>query len=1344
MPGGTTTSTSVFNMVLNTIGASGVMSTLTSVQNGINGVVISMNKATTAAHQGRVNSEMQAAAYEKLAASVARSQASLDLFRLKVEANSRVITEGRTASAQYQQSIDELNNRLHQQLSALDRLDPASKGYEGRLTQINAAIKDTTNAIANLTKQQNEINTAVDKAASKEQLYQTQLAAREARLKAQGLAMNELKKPLTAFESFIATLTQVYEGVDKVSRTFDRLTLTIERVERIWLKFKQITATVTGGAIGGSSTGGAGGVASTIEAAIAPEVALTQAVGATAQKFSLLGQAAAVALGTLVADAIRTAINLLTQLGQKMVEVGQASIGVAARFQELTLVAQLLGARAGMSTVQVDQAIKTIRSYGIEASEAAEVLAQFSRYELDMAQATDLARVAQDAAVLSGQNSSETLNNLIYGIITYNTRILRTAGLNVDMSNAFDAMAKKLGIATDQLSEAQKVQAALNAVIAEGAKITGVYETAMTTASKQIRSMPRLINDLALEIGTPFLGALSEGVAGINEFIKSLTKAFAQGGPLHQIVVGLGFVANDIVSTFRSMGESALVWGENLVNQFAQGMLNAIGSILSALTDIANIVSYWLSPGSPPKLLPDIGDWGQSAINEFFKGFSMGDFSLFAGIGDTIEKHLRSVLVREPGDKVGILNNIFGERQAVTSAIAELDKTGSVAEDTFQRIFAAMGGATKETQDYIRTAVALEAQNRKVSAAQKELDDVTKKYNDLLKPVQDSLQSITDAQADLAAEQQKTMLELVLKDPNATLAEKQRAKLEIDRLSGEEKQRALVAEAKKEIDTAQAKVDAEVAKQTALQNTLELQRSILAAEDSQVALMQEYYDLMKQIANESAAAGGGGGGGGGPKPPVTNPLGGGAFKPPKLAPIIEPQWLTDLKAKLAEAWNAIQGAFTNINKTLEPVWKAFGRLQQSWDDMVKDFQTYIPEIETWFGGLVAWTVSAFSISMPGSIDNLSEAIKNFQGIWDKNHAIILEVATRVWHFVVTVFLNTVYWITWSIMTITKLLNFDWVQAWNSFMDTIGGIQKGIESFAAFIGHQVDILSLLFSGSINIFKGYIWGFFTGDWIPFWDGLWQYATGLALLIEDVWRMLTGAINTIVLPFLGDLRKKWEDFYWDLNFKMFTFKEDIKQKWTDFKDAVNQIVTDWKTHLTELWNGIWEGIKEKSGAKIKESIQQFIDWLTGAGGVQSVISGQVDNFKKLGNNIIQGLIDGATAYAQNLIDAIVGPITNAIARAKALLGISSPSRVMAETIGKPMAQGIIMGLMGESGNIQRTLGGMLAGSIQMIGGPGTSALGSSYSSSQVTNFNYSPTYQGGAPATSDNFALMQAMVI
>ncbi len=228
--------------------------------------------------------------------------------------------------------------------------------------------------------------------------------------------------------------------------------------------------------------------------------------------------------------------------GQAMAAAGAAgmallssSVLVAARTEELGFALDAVAEAArreaeaqgdldrarALSADSVREYVEAVQEKGITEQTALQLVSQMIRYNLDLASATDLARVAQDAAIFAMADSSETLDRLIYGITTYNVRVLRTAGITVSAEDAFKSMANTLGVTTDDLTEAQKMQAMLNAVLEQGESIAGAYEAAMGSAGKQLRSLTnREFLEFRQELGQALLPLFSEAIIKTRALVK--------------------------------------------------------------------------------------------------------------------------------------------------------------------------------------------------------------------------------------------------------------------------------------------------------------------------------------------------------------------------------------------------------------------------------------------------------------------------------------------------------------------------------------------------------------------------------------------------------------------------------------------------------------------------------------------------------------------------------------------------------------------------------------------------------------------------------------------------------
>lgn len=144
---------------------------------------------------------------------------------------------------------------------------------------------------------------------------------------------------------------------------------------------------------------------------------------------------------------------------------------------------------------------------------------------------------------------------------------------------------------------------------------------------------------------------------------------------------------------------------------------------------------------------------------------------------------------------------------------------------------------------------------------------------------------------------------------------------------------------------------------------------------------------------------------------------------------------------------------------------------------------------------------------------------------------------------------------------------------------------------------------------------------------------------------------------------------------------------------------------------------------GDAIHNAVQFFIDFqTTTANVVQSVISfiaglpGQIMGIfagagswlVNVGSQIIGGLISGITGAIGGAISAVQGAVGGIMDGIKGMLGIHSPSTVMAEQVGVPMAQGIAQGIVRASGRVTNALASVTDPSSMVLPGitPGVGA--------------------------------------
>jgi hypothetical protein len=259
--------------------------------------------------------------------------------------------------------------------------------------------------------------------------------------------------------------------------------------------------------------------------------------------------AAAGSFGPLIAQltaAVAAYVSLKSVIG-----LVSDSLTAAARYQTMGVVLEQVGQNAGYSREQMLGFAAGVQQAGISMIEARESVAKMAAAQLDLTKSAELARVAQDAAVIANTNSSDAFAKIVQGITTGQTVLLHHMGIMVSLEDAYQQYAKSLGITKGELTESQKRTAALNAVLEEGAKRAGTYEAAMGTVGKQLQSFKRYVQDFETMLGTAFLDAASSNVSAATDSMRELQSVIqdpATQDVLASLAGGLSNVLNILIT----------------------------------------------------------------------------------------------------------------------------------------------------------------------------------------------------------------------------------------------------------------------------------------------------------------------------------------------------------------------------------------------------------------------------------------------------------------------------------------------------------------------------------------------------------------------------------------------------------------------------------------------------------------------------------------------------------------------------------------------------------------------------------------------------------------------------
>lgn len=254
---------------------------------------------------------------------------------------------------------------------------------------------------------------------------------------------------------------------------------------------------------------------------------------------------------------------------------------LAARFETLDIVMKTVGKNAGYSAEQMDQYDLALRKTGISMIESRRTLAMMTQAQLDLSKATELGRIAQDAAVIGNINSSEAFQRMIYGIQTGNLVVLRRIGINVSFEKSYKAVAKATDRTVESFTESEKAMIRQNAVIQYGTRIAGTYEAAMGTAGKKLTSFVRYVEDFKVKMGKAFGPATVTLVDAATQAMKEMQEQISRP----EAQEALRELSSQLATTIVKIGKD--------LPEAIETMATAVNSLANAFSEIIRI---WTHP----------------------------------------------------------------------------------------------------------------------------------------------------------------------------------------------------------------------------------------------------------------------------------------------------------------------------------------------------------------------------------------------------------------------------------------------------------------------------------------------------------------------------------------------------------------------------------------------------------------------------------------------------------------------------------------------------------------------------------------------------------------------------
>lgn len=233
---------------------------------------------------------------------------------------------------------------------------------------------------------------------------------------------------------------------------------------------------------------------------------------------------------------------------------------------------------------------------------------------------------------------------------------------------------------------------------------------------------------------------------------------------------------NNTSNSFVDLLISVTEYGYGLISSFADGIYAAINVVADALASMGDMITYWLAPGSPPNLLPDIDDWGTAAAQEFLDGFNEADIKVINDFGKTIENTLDKLQI----DGV----NVEEVTRAFATGLNNLNQGNDFGADVMEQIVSLTADAGPEVQS-------LTSKYKVLAEEQVKLNRATEAYNTELEKAQGTLDTINASEEIEANNKRIESLQNALTNTYLTTEERTNIQTKIDKLQATNKVKQL-------------------------------------------------------------------------------------------------------------------------------------------------------------------------------------------------------------------------------------------------------------------------------------------------------------------------------------------------------------------------------------------------------------------------------------------------------------------------------------------------------------------------------------------------------------------------
>lgn len=490
--------------------------------------------------------------------------------------------------------------------------------------------------------------------------------------------------------------------------------------------------------------------------------------------------------------------------------------------------------------------------------------------------------------------------------------------------SSFEQLPDKIGLLLGGLG--QRISGALGGVSGAFGKLGQVASTAMGAIGTAIRAALPVIGTGLGVIGK-MLGSV--GSAAVGAAAKVATSVFTMGLKIQGTIIVAGALAGAIAlafnkvkgvaedlrqktgKTFGDMATDLKSHGRNIIQQFGEGMIQGAIAVVEALQYIADIITYWLAPGSPPRLLPELTNWGSGALAAYMEGWTVIDLNLFKDLSDTFRSYLESIFSGEDAD-LTINRTLTTINSLIGKAISELNEYGDATEETLNQIYDAVSGGTIELQNYVDAMFELAVASERVKNIQQQIADINYRYDEKLLPLNQAYDRLERERSAFSAATRLDELDQIINDPRVVGFARDLALIERQQLLIDRQRNNIERDRAEELDPLQQQLQSAQRQEELAQAHLDVMQAIFNLQVDQNKLLQDIAKADKDKQEKKDKGSG----------------------LPELDPSLRPEGLdANLAEGIGGALEAAQGELDRQKKILE---QKFDELKQTVMNIIAD------------------------------------------------------------------------------------------------------------------------------------------------------------------------------------------------------------------------------------------------------------------------------------------------------------------------------------------------------------------------------------------------------------------------